>query len=127
MSAVAPSLDELRARIKTIANPHPGLNTEVEHVLHLRELCPATRNPKRGSTLTLRYSAGAHFLELFSLDAYMAGFVGHTVVRDMELLVQTVALHAADAVGVAVTASADLRYRRLRQDQRIVVTARPGV
>jgi hypothetical protein len=30
-------------------------------------------------------------------------------------------------VGVAVTASADLRYRRLRQDQRIVVTARPGV
>lgn len=125
MSAV-PTLDELRARIKTIANPHPGLATEVEHVLHLPELCPATRNPKRGSTLTLRYGAGERFLELFSLDAYMAGFVGHTVVRDMELLVQTVALHAADAAGVAVTVQADLRYRRLRQDQRIVVTAQPA-
>lgn len=125
MSAV-PTLDELRARIKTIANPHPGLATEVEHVLHLPELCPATRNPKRGSTLTLRYGAGERFLELFSLDAYMAGFVGHTVVRDMELLVQTVALHAADAAGVAVTVQADLRYRRLRQDQRIRVTAQPG-
>ena len=56
----------------------------------------------------------------------MAGFVGHTVVRDMELLVQTVALHAADAAGVAVTVQADLRYRRLRQDQRIAVTAQPA-
>ena len=125
MSA-APTLDALRARLKTIANPHPGLVTAVEHVLHLPELCPATRNPKRGSTLTLRYGAGERFLELFSLDAYMAGFVGHTVVRDMELLVQTVALHAADAAGVAVTVQADLRYRRLRQDQRIAVTAQPA-
>ena len=35
-------------------------------------------------------------------------------------------LHAADAAGVAVTVQADLRYRRLRQDQRIRVTAQPG-
>lgn len=124
MSA-APSLDALRARIKTIANPHPALATRVEHVLHLPELCPATRNPKRGSTLTLSYTAGERFLELFSLDAYIAAYVGHTVVRDMELLVQTAAMHAASAVGVPVTAQADLRYRRLRQDQRIEVTAKP--
>jgi len=36
------------------------------------------------------------------------------------------ALHAADAAGVAVTVQADLRYRRLRQDQRIAVTAQPA-
>jgi 7-cyano-7-deazaguanine reductase len=122
MSA-APTLDELRARIKTIGNPHPTLATRVDHVLRLPELCPATRNPRRGSTLTISYTAGDRFLELFSLDAYMAGFVGHTVVRDMELLVQTVALHAADAVGVPVTVCADLQYRLLRQGQRIEVTA----
>ena len=68
---------------------------------------------------------GVKNFELFSLDAYIAGFVGHTVVRDMELLVQTAAMHAANAVGVPVTAQADLRYRRLRQDQRIEVTAQP--
>jgi hypothetical protein len=76
--------------------------------------------------LAISYTAADRFLELFSLDAYMAGFVGHTVVRDMELLVQTVALHAAYAVGVPVTVCADLQYRLLRQGQRIEVTAQPG-
>lgn len=113
--------------LKTIANAQPGLPTVVEHVLHLPELCPATHNPAPGSTLTLRYAAGERLLELFSLDAYIDAFVGHPVVRDMELFVQTVAQDAANAAGVEVTAHADVRLNRVRQDQRVTVVAGPEV
>nr|WP_246580902.1 hypothetical protein [Deinococcus aestuarii] len=99
--------------------------TVVEHVLHLPELCPATGNPASGSTLTLRYTAGERLLELFSLDAYIDAFVAHPVVRDMEMFVQTVAQDGADALGVEVTASADVRFKGLRQEQRVTVVARP--
>ncbi|WP_102127297.1 hypothetical protein [Deinococcus planocerae] len=114
-------------RLKTIANARPGLPTVVEHVLHLPELCPATHNPAPGSTLTLRYEAGERLLELFSLDAYVDAFVGHPVVRDMEFFVQTVAQDSADALGAEVTASADVRFKALRQEQRVTVLARPEV
>lgn len=114
------------ALLGTIANARPGLSTVVEHVLHLPELCPATGNPASGSTLTLRYAAGERLLELFSLDTYIDAFVGHTVVRDMELFVQTVAQDAANAVGVEVTALADVRLNRVRQGQRVTVVAVPG-
>lgn len=111
--------------LKVIANARPDLETDVEHVLHLPELCPMTRNPKPGSTLTLRYRAGATLLELFSLDAYIDAFVGHPVVRDMEFFVQTVAEDAAHALGSEVWAVADVQFNRLRQGQRITVRALP--
>ncbi|BDP40162.1 hypothetical protein DAETH_01310 [Deinococcus aetherius] len=114
-------------RLKTIANTRPGVHTVVEHVLHLPELCPVTHNPMPGSTLTLRYAAGGRLLELFSLDAYIDAFVGHPVVRDMEFFVQTVAQDTADAIGAEVTASADVRFKGLRQEQRVTVVARPEV
>ncbi|MEF2279817.1 hypothetical protein V3W47_16100 [Deinococcus sp. YIM 134068] len=120
MTAVIPA-----EHLKTIANARPDLPTIVEHVLHLPELCPATRNPAPGSTLTLRYAAGGRLLELFSLDTYIDAFVAHPVVRDMEMFVQTVAVDAANALGVEVTASADVSFRGLRQGQRVTVAARP--
>lgn len=111
--------------LKTIANARPGLPTVVEHILHLPELCPASHNPAPGSTLTLRYAAGERLLELFSLDTYIDAFVAHPVVRDMELFVQTVAQDAANAAGVEVTATADVRLNRVRQGQRVTVVAAP--
>ncbi len=75
-----------RSSIKTIPNARPHLSTVVEHILELPELCPVTRNPASGSTLTLRYVAGERLLELFSLEAYIDTFVGHAVVRDLEFL-----------------------------------------
>lgn len=119
MSGVAPLL-------RTIANARPGLSTEIEHILELPELCPKTQNPRPGSTLRLRYQAGARLLELFSLDEYVRAFVGHPVVRDMEFFVQTVAQDAADALGLSVVATADVTYNRLSQGQRITVTAEPS-
>lgn len=111
--------------LKTMANARPDVDTLVEHVLFLPELCPATLNPKPGSTLTLRYQAGERLLELFSLDTYIDAFIGHPVVRDMEFFVQTVALDAASALGGEVTAVADVTFNRLRQGQRITVRATP--
>ncbi|WP_253583228.1 hypothetical protein [Deinococcus sp. HSC-46F16] len=110
--------------LRTIANAHPDLPTVVEHVLELPELCPKTRNPAPGSTLTLRYAAAERLLELFSLDRYMDAFVGHTVVRDMEVFVQVAAQDAANAAGVTVTATADVGLVGLRQRQRVTVVAR---
>ncbi|MPY67859.1 hypothetical protein F8S09_14410 [Deinococcus sp. SDU3-2] len=112
-------------RLRTIANAHPELPTTVEHVLELPELCPRTRNPAPGSTLTLRYAAGERLLELFSLDHYIDAFMGHTVVRDMEVFVQVAAQDAANAAGVPVTASADVGLVGLRQRQRVTVVAHP--
>lgn len=109
--------------LKVIDNARPDLSTLVEHVLYLPELCPATLNPKAGSTLTLRYAAGEHLLELFSLDTYIDAFVGDQVVRDMELFVQTVAADAAALLGQEVTAYADVQFNRLRQGQKITVVA----
>lgn len=111
--------------LRTIANAHPELPTVVEHVLELPELCPKTRNPAPGSTLTLRYAAAGRLLELFSLDRYVDAFVGHTVVRDMEVFVQVTAQDAANAAGVTVTATADVGLVGLRQRQRVTVVARP--
>ena len=114
-----------RPLLRTIANARPSLDTWVEHVLELPELCPATRNPRPGSTLTLKYRAGERLLELFSLDPYIDAFIAHPVVRDMELFVQTVAGHAADALGHEVEAHAEVAYNRLRQRQRVIVRAWP--
>ncbi|WP_135230187.1 hypothetical protein [Deinococcus fonticola] len=121
----APALSDQAPLLKTIANARPDVDTVVEHVLFLPELCPATLNPRPGSTLTLRYQAGELLLELFSLDTYMDAFIGHPVVRDMEFFVQTVALDAASALGGEVTAVADVTFNRLRQGQRITVRATP--
>lgn len=112
--------------LRVIDNACPGLPTEVEHLLYLPELCPATGNPKPGSTLRLRYQAGAKLLELFSLDAYLDAFIGNPKVRDMEYFVQTVARDAALALGQEVEAVAEVQFNRVRQGQKITVKAGPG-
>ncbi|MVN85770.1 hypothetical protein GO986_03220 [Deinococcus sp. HMF7620] len=112
--------------LRVIANARPDLTTAIEHVLHLPHLCPVTLNPAPGSTLTLRYEAGPGLLELFSLDAYIDAFIGHPVVRDMEFFVQTAAQDAANLLGCPVMAHADVTFNRLRQGQRVTVTAQPS-
>jgi len=79
------------AVLKTIVNPHPQLNTQQEHCLQLPQLCPASKNPGTGSTLRIRYVAKQHFLEVFSLSAYIQSFIAHPKVRDVELFTQTIA------------------------------------
>ena len=112
-----------RPALVVIANPHPELQTWQEHLLELPELCPHTHNPGPGSTLGIVYTAGPWFLELYALEAYLTGFVAHPVVRDNELLAQTVALEAAAVLGVPVEVSLDLKIVGLKQRQHVRVRA----
>ncbi|MBR0573786.1 MULTISPECIES: hypothetical protein [Pasteurellaceae] len=113
--------------MNVIDNPNPKMDTEVEHILYLPELCPASKNPKQGSFITLRYKNSNHFLELFSLDKHIDSYIGHTIVRDMEYFVQTIAQAAADVLKETVTASAKIDYNLIRQCQKIYVVAKPSI
>lgn len=122
MSAELPVI----APMKTINNAKPKMKMTVEHILLLPELCPASKNPKAGSTLTLTYEAGDKLLELFSLDKHINSYIGHPIVRDMEYFAQTIAQTAADTLNNTVTATAELSYNMINQRQRVVVVAEPN-
>ena len=109
------------APLKTIENAHPNLKTWVEHRVDLPELCPHTHNPVAGSHLWIRYHSGQRLLELFALEAYILGFQGHQIVRDMEYFVQEVALDCANALKSTVEVSANIEFNGIKQGQRVTV------
>ena len=65
-------------------------------------LCPKTGNPIAGSKLTITYEPGEKLLEVYSLNEYVASFIGSKEVRDLELLTQVVARDCREALGVKV-------------------------
>lgn len=67
-------------------------------------LCPKTGNPIEGSTLTISYVPDEKLLEVYSLNEYIASFIGSNAVRDLELLTQVVArdCHSILEVNVSV-------------------------
>lgn len=116
--------------IKTIANPHPELMMEQTHIIELPILCPKSQNPATGSTIAIKYTNPQRLLELFALDKYIKGFIGHQVVRDIEYFVQVVAMECAKALGQEVTLEADIIYNQqapygLMQKHHLVVKAQP--
>ena len=108
--------------IPTIPNSMPSVPLEVEHMLALPRLCPATSNPQPGSTLTLTYHAADKLLDVLQLDAVVAEYIGHREIRDIEYMVQHLAPRCADALGVPVVASAQIT---LDIGQTMRITARP--
>ncbi len=111
--------------IAVIDNAKPAMTMTVEHILLLPELCYASKNPKPGSTLTIKYDAGEKLLELFSLDKHINAYIGHPIVRDMEFFTQTIAQSCADKLQQSVTVVAELDYNMIAQRQRITVLAVP--
>ena len=111
------------APLKTIDNAQPELLTQIEHVIDLPILCLRSQNPAAGSTLMIRYTAGARILELFALDEYIKAYIGHERVRDMEFFVQTIVLECARVLEVPVTGEGRIRYNGLSMGQNIVVQA----
>ncbi|KAA0890021.1 hypothetical protein [Pusillimonas sp. ANT_WB101] len=118
---------ETGAILKTITNPNPGMHTLQEHVIQLPELCPASGNPGPGSFLRIRYRSRSHFLEVFSLDVYVRAFIGHPVVRDVEMLTQVVARDGMRALGHKVKVQGCFVLPTLNQTVRTAVIARPDV
>ncbi len=109
------------APLKTIANARPDLHTQIEHIIDLPILCLRSQNPAAGSTLRIAYTPTERILELFALDAYIKAYIGHTLVRDMEYFVQTIADECAGVLQVPVECVGQIRYNGLSMGQTIRV------
>jgi 7-cyano-7-deazaguanine reductase len=89
--------------LKTIDNPKISKMTKQVHEVDVPSLCPKTGNPITGSTLTITYVPDVQLLELYSLNEYVASFIGSNEVRDLELLTQVVARDCFSVLGVDVS------------------------
>ena len=88
--------------LKTIKNPNITKLTKQTHEVQVPPLCPKTSNPIAGSTLTITYAPKHELLEVYSLNEYIASFVGSNEVRDLELFTQVVTRDCREALGVKV-------------------------
>jgi len=89
--------------LKTIANPTISKVRKQTHEVDVPSLCPKTGNPIAGSTLTIAYIPDKKLLEIYSLNEYVASFIGSNEVRDLELLTQVIARDCHDALEVSVS------------------------
>lgn len=89
-------------QLKTIDNPKISKLTKQTHEVNIPALCPKTGNPIAGSTFTIVYTPKDKLLELYSINEYIASFIGSNEVRDLELFTQVVARDCHEILGVAV-------------------------
>src|SRR6266496_6133501 len=89
--------------LKTISNPKISKIAQQIHEVEVPSLCPKTGNPVAGSTLTIAYAPQEKLLEVYSLNDYIASFIGSQEVRDLELLTQMIARDCHEALGVQVS------------------------
>jgi 7-cyano-7-deazaguanine reductase len=89
--------------LKTIDNPKISKLRKQIHEVGVPPLCPRTGNPIKGSTLTITYVPEEKLLELYSLNEYVASFIGSKEVRDLELFTQVVARDCREILGVEVS------------------------
>jgi NADPH-dependent 7-cyano-7-deazaguanine reductase QueF len=89
--------------LKTIDNPRIAKLTKQTHEVQVPSLCPRTENPIQGSTLIISYTPNQKLLEIYSLNEYIASFIGSQEVRDLELLTQVIARDCHEVLDVKVT------------------------
>jgi len=89
--------------LKTIKKPTISELTKQTNEVQVPPLCPKTGNPIGGSTLTITYMPEEELLEFYSLNEYIASFIGSNEVRDLELFTQVVARDCSEALGVKVS------------------------
>lgn len=89
--------------LKTIKNPNISKLTKQTNEVQVPPLCPKTGNPIAGSTLTITYVPNEELLEFYSLNEYIASFIGSNEVRDLELFTQVVARDCREALRVKVS------------------------
>ncbi len=89
--------------------------TVVSHILAIPPCCPVSHNPRPGSSLTITYEPYDKVLEVASLYAYIHSFVdglkdedGVIVVRNMEEMIERIAVDCSQMVGVRVSVEAEL-------------------
>jgi len=89
--------------LKTINNPKVSQQTKQIHEVEIPPLCPKTENPIKGSMLTITYAPTDSMLEVYSLNEYIATFIGSNEVRDIEQFTQVVARDCHSILGVEVS------------------------
>jgi 7-cyano-7-deazaguanine reductase len=89
--------------LKTIKNPNISKLTKQVNEVQVPPLCPKTGNPITGSKLTITYVPNEELLEFYSLNEYIASFIGSQEVRDLELFTQVVARDCHEGLGVKVS------------------------
>ena len=89
--------------LKTIKKPDIARLTQQSNEVQVPPLCPKTGNPIEGSTLTIKYVPNEELLEFYSLNEYVASFIGSNEVRDLELFTQVVARDCHQVLGVQVS------------------------
>ena len=89
--------------LKTIDNPGIARLVKQTHEVQVPALCPRTGNPIAGSILTIAYEPNQKLLEIYSLNEYVASFIGSQEVRDLELFTQVVARDCHEVLDVNVT------------------------
>ncbi len=88
---------------KTIKNPNIAKLTKQINEVQVPPLCPKTGNPIAGSALTITYVPNEELLEFYSLNEYVASFIGSQEVRDLELFTQVMARDCHEALRVKVS------------------------
>lgn len=112
--------------------PNAGGAARACHTFDLPRMCPVSGNPQPGSVLEVWYTAADWFLEIETLGAYIASFIGgaqigRAFVRDMEQTIQAIAAECAASVGVQVVCIARLKIaddpaeRAMVRDYRVIV------
>ncbi len=86
----------------TIGAPQIAKSLRETHEVDVPALCPKTANPIAGSTITISYVPQGKLLEFYSLNEYIASFIGSQEVRDLELFTQVVARDCSQALGAKV-------------------------
>jgi NADPH-dependent 7-cyano-7-deazaguanine reductase QueF len=104
-------------------NTRSSVKTVLVHELDLPACCPVSGNPQPGSAIRISYKPDTCFLEVYALRKYIDSYRGgRGDVRDMEGMIQQIALDCAAAVGVPVTVVASIVLQR-GDKMRIVVRA----
>lgn len=89
--------------LQTQPNSFPQAQTHERHRLPLPQCCPISGNPQPGSVIEISYRPNKVFLEVYSLRNFIDQFIGgYEDVRDMEGMIQKIAIECANAVGVHV-------------------------
>jgi len=97
----------------TQPNTRPHIKTYSTHTIVFGDMCPVSRNPQTGSTLTVAYRPHLLFLEVDSLYAYVMKYRGgKDDIRDMEGMIQQIAQDCADVIHVRVTVKASIILQR---------------
>ena len=98
----------------------------VENSIGLPSCCPVSGNPQMGSKLRIRYRPTDWVLEVYSLAAAIKAYVGGhpSGIRNMESLVQHMAVQVTELLEVPVVLIADLVLHP-HQEMRLVVRATP--